>query len=219
MDGNRRWAKKENISLIQAYRRGTLTLCQIINFFIKKKSSIVLSFYAFSKENWKRSQLEQDIIFDVGHEFLSEIDVLFCPSEVSFSFIGDRAQWPEKHLVKVQELEKNFQKQQPVHVVIALSYSGQWDIQQAVARSILENQSHHWMRYLQTTNYSHPEMLIRTGYQKRLSNYYLYTLAYTELFFPRVYWPEFTCSDLENLIDEYRSVERNFGAQSLRAIS
>lgn len=219
MDGNRRWAQQRNVSLYTAYRQGILTLRQIVHYFLERQRSLTLSFYAFSKENWKRSKFEKKIVFQVGLEFIKNIKNFFSLNEVSFSFIGDRTQWPEEHLKYIQELEKNCTEKKRVHVVIALSYSGQWDIDQAIAKSSQLGQTQNWTQFLQTVNLEDPDMLIRTGFQKRLSNYYLYTLAYTELFFPKLYWPELTSLEIEKLIHEYQLVERNFGSQALCALS
>lgn len=216
MDGNRRWSRNNHQDLTSSYYAGGDKLCSVVDFFRGLKKTITLSFFAFSKENWKRPQFELDTLFSCVEHYCQSILSRYKPGDVSFEFIGDRSKWPETTKKVLEHLEVTYNKQSHVSVIIAVNYSGQWDIDQAVDKAVKSGSPTAWNRFLQASQHVEPEILIRTGFQQRISNYYLYNLAYTELYFPKVLWPDFHLESLKEILRDYKLVERNFGSSSLK---
>lgn len=217
MDGNRRWALSQGRGLIDAYQAGGNKLCEILVHFFQRKKNMTLSFYAFSKENWGRPDGEIDILFSTITPFCQQVKKQFIPGQIKICFIGDRAAWPLKQKHALESLECQYSQEAALKVIIAVNYSGQWDIEQAVSRASERGCPQTWAQMLQLSSQDCPQILIRTGMQSRLSNYYLYHLAYTELYFPKVFWPDLTMDNIEEIVNNYRKTQRNFGRSAFPA--
>lgn len=212
MDGNRRWAKARSKDLSCAYDAGGRALCSVIDYFLDLEEQVTLSFFAFSKENWKRPKIERAVLFQSVHFYCQNVLRHYRPGQVSFSFIGDRSQWPEDVKESLVALERSYSEKSSVCVVIAVNYSGRWDIDQAIDKAVSVC-DRDWSRYLQVATMPEPEILVRTGKQQRLSNFYLYNLAYTELYFPKIFWPEIGSDTLQDILNSYRHINRSFGGK------
>lgn len=216
MDGNRRWARSQYLSLKEGYRCGAEKLRDVVSWGVGKNIPY-LSFFAFGKDNWKRSQLEVDLLWGTLTQQAKEIEKYLREHEVAFVPIGDEGHWPKearRALLNLQEKTAHFTRAQ---VGLIIDYSGCWDIEQAVAQhaqAILIDPNmdqQPWQRFLKSSVFPNPEILIRTSSEKRLSNFYLYNLAYSELFFPQCYWPDFSQEEFESILVMFDQRQRRFG--------
>lgn len=213
MDGNRRWSRDHSYHLEKGYRQGASVVLDLIEHFIVRRVSTTLSFFAFSKENWKRPKKEVDLVFWLFCESLKKFFQRFEPSVLRVSFIGDREGLSEEVNDTMRSIEGRYFSPAPLHIVIALNYSGQWDIDQAVKKFCFNQEKGQlWHQYLQTASFPDLDLLIRTGKHERISNFFLYQLAYTELYFPEIYWPDFKVSDLQEILEDFSKRKRYFGA-------
>jgi undecaprenyl diphosphate synthase len=177
-----------------------------------------LSLFAFSTENWKRPQAEIDVIMMLLRTYIKRHEHFFHENRVRFDWIGDAASLSSSTIDSLNGLKVRTAHYDGTTVVLAVNYSGQQDICQAVetiqSRG-LSLSSSLVAAHLQTSRYGDVDLLIRTGREKRLSNFYLWQAAYAEISFCEKYWPDFEPCDLDEIIREYRHCERRFGAVAL----
>jgi len=214
MDGNRRWAKEQGLPTIEGHRKGveTLQACTRWAYEMGVKTLIV---YAFSTENWQRSEEEVTGIMDLVAFFSEYIADTAIKEGVRIQFIGKRDMLPEKTLQKIETLERATAIGTTITLVVALSYGGRLEIVEA-ARSLSESDraeltEESFAKKLWTADISDPDIIIRTGGQKRLSNFLLWQSAYSELFFTPTYWPAFTRDEFARMVTEYGERVRNGG--------
>lgn len=210
MDGNRRWAIKHNKDPFQGHLHGAKSAMKLIKNCLNYDIPYI-SLFAFSKENWARSQAEVVYLWESISYQLEETTSFLIDNHIKFLPIGDKNNWPEKSKILLERLCQQTKHGHKMTLLVALDYSGQWDIQQAVIKAQELNCVSEWTSFLLTAGIPDPDILIRTGYEKRISNFYLYNLAYTELFFPKVYWPDFDQNHLMTILDQYDRRERRFG--------
>lgn len=216
MDGNRRWARSKGLSLEEGYRKGAEQLQAVVAWGIEHKISH-MSFFAFGKENWNRPAFEVDLLWRTLVAQTSEIKKYLIKEEVSFSAIGDENHWPSDAREALKNLERATADFKRAHVGLVLDYSGSWDISQATlayATSVaedIENIKKPWTSFLKSSIFPDPQILVRTGGEQRLSNFYLYNIAYAELFFLQPYWPDFAKEDFESVLQLYEKRHRRFG--------
>ena len=222
MDGNGRWARKHKLSVSKGHRQGTETLREIIRH-TDDLGIKALSLYAFSTENWKRSEEEVAALMQLILDFFaSEIDELDAKN-VRILILGDKGGLPEKQRETLKEAERRTEKNTGLRLNIAVNYGGRAELVKA-AREIAtlavngtlpvdaiteETISEH----LYTRGQPDVDLLIRTSGEKRLSNFLLYQNAYAEFVFPEVLWPDFTVHDYDLALDAYAHRERRFGAR------
>ena len=222
MDGNGRWARKHKLSVSRGHRQGTETLREIIRH-TDDLGIRVLSLYAFSTENWNRSEEEVAALMQLILDFFaSEIDELDAKN-VRILILGDKGGLPEKQRETLKEAERRTEKNTGLRLNIAVNYGGRAELVKA-AREIAtlavngslpvngiteETISEH----LYTRGQPDVDLLIRTSGEKRLSNFLLYQNAYAEFVFPEVLWPDFTVHDYDLALDAYAHRERRFGAR------
>ena len=222
MDGNGRWAKKHKLNVSRGHRQGTETLREIIRH-TDDLGIGSLSLYAFSTENWNRSEEEVAALMQLMLEFFdSEIDELDAKN-VRILIMGDKSALPEKQRETLIEAESRTRKNTGLRLNIAINYGGRAELVKA-AREIAtlavngslpvngiteETISEH----LYTRGQPDVDLLIRTSGEKRLSNFLLYQNAYAEFVFPEVLWPDFTVHDYDLALDAYAHRERRFGAR------
>ena len=214
MDGNRRWAKEQGLPTIEGHRRGAETLqeCTRWAYEMGIKTLIV---YAFSTENWQRSEEEVAGIMDLVAFFSDFIADKAIKEGVQVRFIGKRDMLPEKTLQKIEELEKVTAEGKVVTLAVALSYGGHLEIVEAIRhlteeeRATLTEES--FAQKLWTAGIADPDIIIRTGGQQRLSNFLSWQSAYSELFFTSTFWPAFTRDEFEGIVAEYGGRVRNGG--------
>ena len=211
MDGNGRWGRKKNKSRNFGHIKGVEVIKKIIKGSIKIKIPIV-SFYVFSSENWKRPKKEINFLFKlIESYFLKEIKNVIDQG-IKINILGDLRALPKnlkQTLNKVTVLTKNNKK---IIVNLAINYGSKNEILYTLKKIKKKINIKNFEKNLYTKNMQDPDILIRTGGHKRLSNFMLWQLAYSELFFLEKLWPDFKISDLKRVIKIYKSRTRNFGA-------
>lgn len=218
MDGNGRWAAKRGLERSYGHQAGVETVRRITAACTKLGVKF-LTLYTFSTENWNRPSDEISAL--MGLVLSSLEDEIFMKNDVRFRVIGDIARLPEDVQKKLHETEEHTKDNATMTMVVALSYSSRWEITKAVqdivtdvkAGKISEQAICEDMvsKYLQTAFMPDPDLLIRTGGEVRVSNYLLWQIAYSELYFCDIFWPDFAEEDLYRAIANYQSRQRRFG--------
>ncbi|GAB5551927.1 MAG: isoprenyl transferase [Saprospiraceae bacterium] len=220
MDGNGRWAKQRNRARVFGHKNGVKSVREVTEA-AAEIGIAYLTLYAFSTENWKRPKLEVDALMRLLVETLSKEVKTLNKNDIRLQAIGDLDRLPKsthKALLKGIEDTKNNQR---MVLTLALNYSAKWELTQAMqsigqlveagdlkAEAITESLIG---QHLSTKNLPDPELLIRTSGESRLSNFMLWQLAYAELYFTDVFWPDFRKPDLFKAIFDYQNRERRFG--------
>lgn len=220
MDGNGRWAKKRSMPRIEGHREGVNSVRDIVEA-CGQLGVKYLTLYAFSTENWKRPSDEVSMLMRLLLKALQDERDRLHQNEVQLKAIGDIAALPQDvqdELLDAIEMMKN---NKGLTLVLALSYSGRWDITNAVKRIARDLQSGKLQEYevsetlianyLSTKDYPDPDLLIRTSGEFRISNFLLWQLAYSELYISDEYWPAFRRKHLYTAIADYQRRERRFG--------
>ena len=212
MDGNGRWGLKYKDSRNAGHKEGLNTVEKVIKTSIKLKIKF-LTLYAFSTENWKRPKKEIDYLFNLLENFLLNKIEEFHKKNIKLRVIGVKNF--SSNLNKLLRLsEKKTKKNTQIQINLALNYGSKFELINAfknlrkAKRNINEKNIR---KYLQTRDIPDPDLLIRTGNTKRLSNFLLWQLAYSEIFFEKKLWPEFNENDFNKIIRNYKKVKRNFG--------
>ncbi len=212
MDGNGRWGLKYKNSRNEGHKAGLNTVEKIIKAAIKNKIQF-LTLYAFSTENWKRPKNEISFLFKLLENFLKNKIEDLDNQNIKLKIIGIRNF--SKKINKLLRLsEKKTSKNTKLQINLALNYGSKLEIINAfklIYKSKEKITESSITKYLQTKNIPDPEVLIRTGNTKRLSNFLLWQLAYTEIFFVKKLWPAFNEKDFSKIIKKFKSIKRNFG--------
>ena len=219
MDGNRRWASENNLSTNDGHREGANNLWDII----KKSSELnikYLTVFGFSTENWKRSKIEITFLLSLLDDFLEDAKSKIINYDFNIRFIGDLSVYDKKIQDKMFHIDEVTKHNEGSIITIALNYGGRYDILNTLNNFIntkKENQSlalneMNFKSFSLNKDIPDPDMLIRTGGEKRLSNFLLWDLAYTELFFVTHMWPEFTGLLLEKYVSDFFKRKRKYGA-------
>ena len=212
MDGNGRWGLKYKSSRNEGHKAGLITVEKIIKESIKQKINF-LTLYAFSTENWNRPRKEVNYLFNLLENFLtSKIEDLH-KQNIKLNIIGVKNF--SKKLNKLLSLsEKKTSKNTTLQINLALNYGSKFEILNALKKLNKSNDKineKNFKKYLQTKNIPDPELLIRTGNTKRLSNFLLWQLAYAEIFFEKKLWPDFNEKDYIRILKKFKRIKRNFG--------
>ena len=212
MDGNGRWGIRNRNSRNEGHREGLNTLEKIINEAVKLDIKY-LTLYAFSTENWKRPKKEISFLFDLLKKFLTNKLTKLNKQNIKLKFFGERKFDKEiNHLLNISE--KKTINNSKLQINIALNYGSRNELLNAIRKinkSNMKITELNFSRFLDTTDIPDPEILIRTGNTKRLSNFLLWQLAYTEIFFEKKLWPDFNIIDFNRIIINYKKIKRNFG--------
>ena len=220
MDGNGRWAVARHLPRALGHQAGVKAVRKIVEYCAKENIE-VLTLFAFSSENWRRPEEEVSLLMKLFLTTLqSEINRL-DRNNVRVHFIGDRSAFSEKLLQKIIQGENQTQLNDGLNLVIAANYGGHWDIQQAmksIAESVLSGDiqiadinEEIIKNRLSIADLPKPDLFIRTGGEKRISNFLLWQLAYTEFYFTNELWPDFNQTSLEKAIDDFSTRQRRFG--------
>ena len=212
MDGNGRWGLKNKKSRNAGHKAGLNTVEKIIKESIKNKIKF-LTLYAFSTENWKRPKKEVKFLFSLLENFLNNKIEDLNKQKIRLRIIGKKNFSPK--LNKLLNLsEKKTSKNKKLQINLALNYGSKFELINAF-KELKKNKEiineRNLKNYLQTNNIPDPDLLIRTGNTKRLSNFLLWQIAYSEIFFERKLWPDFNEKDYNKIIKKYKSIKRNFG--------
>jgi undecaprenyl diphosphate synthase len=212
MDGNGRWGLKHKKSRNAGHKAGLNTVEKIIKETVRNNISF-LTLYAFSTENWKRPKKEIDYLFNLLKVFLKTKINYLHKNKIKLKIIGEKNFSPELNkLLSISEKKTSDNKK--LQLNLALNYGSKFEIINAIKKikkkkdKITEK---NFIKYLQTKNIPDPDLLIRTGNTKRLSNFLLWQLAYSEIFFEKKLWPDFNTNDYREIILEYKKIKRNFG--------
>ncbi len=216
MDGNRRWATERGLNKMLGHKKGGIALKNIINSLNKIDGIKYASFFAFSTENWSREQSEIDYIFEIAYDLLKENHDLFKEKNIKFVSMGDIFKFPENLrniLIQVMDETKN---NTGLVVNLAMNYGGRDDIVHAV-NTLIQKGEKVTIESLGQNLYSAPapdiDLMVRTSGEMRLSNFMLYQLAYSELYFTKTYWPDFDEKELYKALFEFSKRNRRFGGK------
>ena len=212
MDGNGRWGIKNRKSRNEGHKEGIKTVELIIKESIKHKIKY-LTLFAFSTENWKRPTKEINYLYKLLERFLVTKIKIFEKNNIRLKFIGDR-----NFSIKIKKLlksaEKRTSKNTLIQVNIALNYGSKQEIINSIKKIFKMKKrinEKNIEKFLYTFDVPNPDILIRTGNKKRLSNFLLWQLAYTEIFFEKKLWPDFNSKDFKKILNMYKKIKRNFG--------
>ena len=215
MDGNGRWAKRRGKLRTYGHKIGAESMLAIIEH-AKKLGIKIISFFAFSTENWNRPKEEVDEIFKIVKNMLKDKKEDFIKSNIKLMVIGDRQKLDKDLIKEIADIEEKTKDNDALTLNIALNYGGRGEIISAVNNIINDKlkfvDEDIFKTYLQTSQIPDPDLLIRTSGEQRLSNFMMYQCAYTELYFPKKHWPEFREKDLEKAIIAFQKRDRRFGA-------
>lgn len=223
MDGNGRWAKSKGLPRVRGHQKGVETVREIVEASAQLGVNY-LTLYTFSTENWKRPKDEVSTLMRLIVKSLQNETDELNKNNIKLTTIGDITSLPEivqKELHQACEKTKNNSR---MTLNLALSYSGRWELLEAVKNIIREYENgninlddideHYFSNFLTTKNLPDPDLMIRSGGEYRISNFLLWQLAYSELYVSNVYWPDFNCRYLEEAIRDFQSRERRFGLVS-----
>ena len=212
MDGNGRWGLKYKNSRNAGHKAGLNTVEKIIKETIKNKIQF-LTLYVFSTENWKRPKKEINFLFNLLENFLIDKIEEIHKQNIKLKIIGVKNF--SNSLNKLLNLsEKKTSKNNKLQINLALNYGSKIELINAIKnlnKSKKKITEKNLVKYLQTKNIPDPDLLIRTGNTKRLSNFLLWQLAYSEIFFEKKLWPDFTEKDYNIIIKKFKNIKRNFG--------
>ncbi len=213
MDGNGRWGIKHKNSRNAGHKAGLITVENIIRETIKKKIKY-LTLYAFSTENWRRPKKEINYLFNLLENFLLNRIEDLNNQNIKLKIIGDK-NFSKKLNRLIIFSEKKTSKNNKLQINLALNYGSKFELINSF-KKLSKNKERineiNFEKYLQTKNIPDPDLLIRTGNTKRLSNFLLWQLAYSEIFFEKKLWPDFKIKDYNRILKSFKKIKRNFGS-------
>lgn len=223
MDGNNRFAKKNQLDTGSGHREGKNVLDPIVEH-CRKRNIKALTVFAFSSENWNRPQFEVDLLMQLLEDTILEQIPRMEEFNIALRFIGDRSRLSPKLRDLMLQAEERTAKFDSMTLTIAISYGGMWDMAQSAKQIALDVQNEKlkindidadlFGQYVSLSDLPAVDLLIRTGGDYRLSNFLLWQAAYAELYFTKTLWPEFTVEEFDLAIAEFVSRERRFGKTS-----
>ncbi len=227
MDGNGRWAENRGLPRIEGHRAGVKAVKGVVQSCIEKGIPC-LSLFAFSSENWSRPAEEVEFLMQLFLDSLKqELNELHA-SGIRLCFTGDRSLLSESLQQQMHEAETRTFKNQKLILNIVINYGGKWDILNAVKKAVKAVQSgeldinkldeERFSSYLNTSQLPDPDLFIRTSGELRISNFFLWQLAYTELYFTDIHWPDFSAAAFEKALDSFSQRKRRYGHISQKEI-
>ena len=218
MDGNGRWAKIRNENRIQGHIKAKKSVRESIEFCVEKKIKY-LTLFAFSTENWKRPKLEVQALMNLLNNVISDELNTLKNQNIKLKVIGDLSPLPKKTKESLELAINETSKNKGLCLILAINYSGKWDIFNATKKFLETKQKLDLANFnekvfeknLSTYNIPDPELIIRTSGEERISNFYLWQAAYSELYFTDILWPDFNKNELNNAIFEFKNRNRRFG--------
>lgn len=221
MDGNRRWAKGCGLSTGEGHAAGAENISRIVEACAKRGVETV-TIYAFSTENFKsRSAKEVAILFELLASWLHRKSKLMKEQGVRLAFLGDLKQLPERLQHKIDHAVDVLKSNERIKCNILMNYGGRPEIINAVKEIIREGKSADDIneelieQHLYTKGQSDPDLMIRTGGEMRVSNFLIWQLSYSELYFTDTFWPDFDETELDKALEDYAMRERRFGGESI----
>ena len=214
MDGNGRWGVKHKGSRNLGHRAGLNTVDVVIEECIKEEVEY-LTLYTFSKENWKRPKKEINFLFDLLENFLNKKINYLVKKKIKLKFIGELSKLPKTLNKLLKNSEKKTSQNSIIQVNVALNYGSKSELINSVKlinKKNIKINEENIDKNLFTNNQPNPDILIRTGNTQRLSNFMLWQIAYTEIFFEKKLWPDFSAMDLKKILKKFRNIKRNYGS-------
>lgn len=222
MDGNRRWAKKNDVSIKEGHKAGAEKLSEFVKWCIEFNIKY-LTVYAFSTENWKRDKEEVSDIMSLLNNYLSAKKDEFYDSGVKVKMIGAEDNINIDTLKKIKDIEEYTKNNNKIQLNIAFNYGGRREILDATKKIVSEVKSGKisiedideelFKENLYYGNIPDPDLMIRPGGDYRISNYLLWEMAYSEFYFTKTYWPDFSKELLEEIINNFNTRERRYGGK------
>ena len=214
MDGNGRWASKKGLSRTEGHKAGVKSVRRVIKYCSKLKINY-LTLFTFSQENWNRPQNEVLALMKLLLSSLNKELNEMVKNNVKFKVIGNLEKVDMITRNRLKHAEDSTKNNDGLTLCLAISYSGRQEIVNAINKIIdskINNIDENSLsEFLYTSNIPDPDLLIRTGDEHRISNFLLWQLAYTEIYFSKVFWPDFKEKDLDAAINDFKSRERRFG--------
>ena len=216
MDGNGRWAEQRNKPRNFGHRKGLENIKPIIKFCKKKKISF-LTLYVFSLDNWKRSEKEVEYLFFLIGQLFDKYTEYLIKNKIKINFIGEKKKIEKKLYLNIKNVEKKTSKDFNITVNLAFNYSSKVEILNSLKKTVKNKKITNLTletinNNLYTKDVPDPDILIRSGGYSRLSDFLLWQIAYSEIFFIKKLWPDFNPNDLNKIFKKYTSIKRNFGA-------
>lgn len=220
MDGNGRWAKKRFLPRVAGHKHGVEAVRAVIKACIERKVGY-LTLFAFSSENWRRPEEEVKFLMQLFLGALEQEVTKLNENNICFKVIGDLSRFDPKIIEFIRQGEKLTADNTRLIFTVAANYGGRWDIMQAIRKMMIqlrdlnENfEEEDLSQYFSMSYAPEPDLFIRTGGECRISNFLLWQLAYTELYFTETLWPDFNAHELDLAIQSYQQRERRFGRTS-----
>ncbi len=215
MDGNGRWGLKKKNSRNLGHKQGIIRVEEVINQSIKKKIKF-LTLYTFSSDNWKRPKIEINFLLNLLENYIDKEFNNLKNKNIKIKILGDISKFPKSLKTKLKEVERKTNYNTLIQINLALNYGSRQELIYAFKR-INYNKSRTITEKLisnnlYTKNIPDPEILIRTGNTNRLSNFLLWQMNYTEIFFVKKLWPDFNKNDFNKILNKFNQIKRNFGA-------
>ena len=211
MDGNGRWGRKKGKSRNFGHLKGVETVKKIVKASIKFKIPII-TFYVFSSENWKRPKNEKSYIFKLIKIYFNKEIKNIIKQGIKINILGELNKFASDLRITLKKSENLTKKNKRIVVNLSINYGSKNEIIQALKKTKNNLTIKSFEKNLYTKNMPNPDILIRTGGYQRLSNFLLWQLAYSELFFLKKLWPDFNSNDLSRIIKTYKNINRNYGS-------
>ncbi|MEO2084088.1 MAG: isoprenyl transferase [Marinoscillum sp.] len=219
MDGNGRWAKQRNKNRIYGHNQAKKSVKECVEYCVEHKIKF-LSLFTFSTENWNRPKLEVKALMKLLNNVIKDEINHLIEQNIKIKVIGDISKIPVKTEINLKKAIDKTKNNSGLTLILAINYSGKWDILNATKKILIDKNQidlkifndNIFENYLTTANIPEPELIIRTSGEHRLSNFYLWQAAYSELFFIDILWPDFNKKELNNVIFEFQNRERRFGS-------
>ena len=220
MDGNRRWAKKRGLPVAMGHKKGAEILIDTAKA-VKNLGVKYMTVYAFSTENWQREKSEVDGLMNLLRNYLDNSFKELEENNVKIIFIGERNMLAADIVAKMVKIEEKSAQNDGLTLCVALSYGGRQEIVSAARRiaslvqkgdlTVQDIDVSTFSSMLYTAGIPEPDLLIRTSGEQRISNYLLWQLAYSEMYFTPTLWPDFSKTELEKIVEDYKKRERRYG--------
>lgn len=223
MDGNGRWATKRYLPRVAGHAKGVETVRQVVKECISRGVGY-LTLFAFSSENWRRPADEVSVLMRLFATALErEVDKMHA-NGIRLRVVGDLSRFDARLLELIAHAEEKTESNSRLTLTICANYGGRWDLMQATNRMVSEHPGQKdyaesdLAPYLAMAYAPEPDLFIRTGGEQRISNFLLWQLAYTELYFTDIFWPDFDAAALDEAIASYQQRERRFGRTSAQVV-
>ena len=215
MDGNGRWGLKKKNSRNLGHKKGIIRVEEVINQSIKKKIKF-LTLYTFSSDNWKRPKFEINFLFTLLENYIDNEFNNLKKKNIKIKILGDISKFPSRLKSKLRKVERKTNNNTLIQINLALNYGSRQEIINAFKKINLNKKKIITEKLISNNLYTKivpdPEILIRTGNTNRLSNFLLWQINYTEIFFIKKLWPDFNKNDFNKILNKFNKIKRNFGS-------